>query len=155
MVAGIAHYGNCIGIPTIGGEVYFDESYDGNPLVNVFCLGILRHEQIARGAAKGIGNPVFYVGAETGRDGLAGAAFASRELTEESKQDRPAVQVGDPFKRKAPARSLPRTARHRRGRRHSGHGRGGPHLLDVRDREPRRHRRRDRPRESAASARPA
>jgi len=100
VVSGIAHYGNCIGIPTIGGEVYFDESYEGNPLVNVFNLGILRHEQIARGAACGIGNPVFYVGAETGRDGLAGAAFASRELTEESKQDRPAVQVGDPFKEK-------------------------------------------------------
>ena len=100
VVSGIAHYGNCIGLPTIGGEVYFDETYEGNPLVNVFCLGVLRHEQIARGAAKGIGNPVFYVGAETGRDGLAGAAFASRELTEESKQDRPAVQVGDPFKEK-------------------------------------------------------
>ena len=100
VVEGIAHYGNCIGIPTIGGEVYFDESYQGNPLVNVFCLGVLRHEQIARGAAKGIGNPVFYVGAETGRDGLAGAAFASRDLTEESKEDRPAVQVGDPFKEK-------------------------------------------------------
>ncbi|MEI6561910.1 MAG: AIR synthase related protein, partial [Verrucomicrobiota bacterium] len=100
VVAGIAHYGNCIGLPTIGGEVYFDESYEGNPLVNVFCLGVLKHEEIARGAAKGIGNPVFYVGAETGRDGLAGAAFASRELTEESKQDRPAVQVGDPFKEK-------------------------------------------------------
>src|SRR6202022_3864999 len=100
VVAGISHYGNCIGIPTIGGEVSFDESYEGNPLVNVFCLGILRHEQIARGAAKGVGNPVFYVGAETGRDGLAGAAFASRELTEESKEDRPAVQVGDPFKEK-------------------------------------------------------
>lgn len=100
VVSGIAHYGNCIGIPTIGGEVYFDESYNGNPLVNVFCLGVLKHEQIARGAAKGIGNPVFYVGAETGRDGLAGAAFASRDLTEESKQDRPAVQVGDPFREK-------------------------------------------------------
>ena len=100
VVAGISHYGNCVGIPTIGGEVYFDESYEGNPLVNVFCLGILRHNQIARGAAKGVGNPVFYVGSETGRDGLAGAAFASRDLTEESKQDRPAVQVGDPFKGK-------------------------------------------------------
>ena len=100
VVSGIAHYGNCIGLPTIGGEVYFDDSYEGNPLVNVFCLGVLKHEEIARGAAKGIGNPVFYVGAETGRDGLAGAAFASRELTEESKQDRPAVQVGDPFKEK-------------------------------------------------------
>ncbi len=100
VVAGIAHYGNCIGIPTIGGEIYFDESYEGNPLVNVFCLGVLRSEEIARGGAVGIGNPVFYVGAETGRDGLAGAAFASRDLTEESKQDRPAVQVGDPFREK-------------------------------------------------------
>src|SRR3954454_14586621 len=100
VVSGIAHYGNCVGIPTIGGEIYFDESFDGNPLVNVFCLGVLRHDQLARGAASGVGNPVFYVGAETGRDGLAGAAFASRELTEESKQDRPAVQVGDPFKEK-------------------------------------------------------
>ncbi|MDQ6807929.1 MAG: phosphoribosylformylglycinamidine synthase subunit PurL [Verrucomicrobiota bacterium] len=100
VVSGIAHYGNCIGVPTIGGEIYFDESFEGNPLVNVFCLGVLRHEQLARGAASGIGNPVFYVGAETGRDGLAGAAFASRELTEESREDRPAVQVGDPFKEK-------------------------------------------------------
>jgi len=100
VVSGIAHYGNCIGIPTVGGEIYFDESYSGNPLVNVFNLGILKHEQIARGGAVGIGNPVFYVGAETGRDGLAGAAFASRELTEESKEDRPAVQVGDPFREK-------------------------------------------------------
>jgi phosphoribosylformylglycinamidine synthase len=100
VVSGIAHYGNCVGIPTIGGEIYFDESFEGNPLVNVFCLGVLRHEQLARGAAEGAGNPVFYVGAETGRDGLAGAAFASRELTEQSREDRPAVQVGDPFKEK-------------------------------------------------------
>src|SRR5438067_7955415 len=100
VVSGIAHYGNCVGIPTIGGEIYFDESFEGNPLVNVFCLGVLRHEQLARGAARGVGNPVFYVGAETGRDGLAGAAFASRELTDQSREDRPAVQVGDPFKEK-------------------------------------------------------
>ena len=100
VVSGIAHYGNCVGIPTIGGEIYFDESFDGNPLVNVFCLGVLRHDQLARGTAEGAGNPVFYVGAETGRDGLAGAAFASRELTEQSREDRPAVQVGDPFKEK-------------------------------------------------------
>jgi phosphoribosylformylglycinamidine synthase len=100
VISGIAHYGNCIGVPTIGGEIYFDESFEGNPLINVFCLGVLRHEQLARGAASGVGNPVFYVGAETGRDGLAGAAFASRELTEESREDRPAVQVGDPFKEK-------------------------------------------------------
>ncbi|HTD66710.1 MAG TPA: AIR synthase related protein, partial [Candidatus Limnocylindria bacterium] len=101
VVSGIAHYGNCFGIPTIGGEVYFDKSYEGNPLVNAFCLGVLRHEQIARGAAKGIGNPVFYVGPATGRDGLAGAAFASQDLTDESaQQQRGAVQVGDPFMEK-------------------------------------------------------
>src|SRR5438874_4335030 len=100
VVSGIAHYGNCVGIPTIGGEIYFDESFEGNPLVNVFCLGVLRHKQLTRGAARGVGNPVFYVGAETGRDGLAGAAFASRELTDQSREDRPAVQVGDPFKEK-------------------------------------------------------
>jgi len=101
VVAGIAHYGNCFGIPTIAGEVYFDKSYEGNPLVNVFCLGVLRHDQIARGAAKGIGNPVFYVGPATGRDGLAGAAFASQDLTEESaEKQRGAVQVGDPFMEK-------------------------------------------------------
>jgi len=101
VVAGIAHYGNCFGIPTLAGEVYFDKSYAGNPLVNVFCLGVLRHEQIARGAAKGLGNPVFYVGPATGRDGLAGAAFASQDLTEESaEQQRGAVQVGDPFMEK-------------------------------------------------------
>ena len=90
-----------LGIPTIAGEVYFDNCYQGNPLVNVFCLGVLRHEQIARGAAKGIGNPVFYVGPATGRDGLAGAAFASQDLTEASaEQQRGAVQVGDPFMEK-------------------------------------------------------
>jgi len=101
VVSGIAHYGNCFGIPTIAGEVYFDKTYQGNPLVNAFCLGVLRHDQIARGAAKGIGNPVFYVGPATGRDGLAGAAFASQDLTEESaEQQRGAVQVGDPFMEK-------------------------------------------------------
>jgi len=101
VVAGIAHYGNCFGIPTIAGEVYFDKSYEGNPLINVFCLGVLRHEQIVRGRASGVGNPVFYVGPATGRDGLAGAAFASQDLTEESaEQQRGAVQVGDPFMEK-------------------------------------------------------
>ena len=100
-MAGIAHYGNCFGIPTVAGEVYFDKSYEGNPLVNAFCLGVLRHEQIVRGRASGVGNPVFYVGPATGRDGLAGAAFASQDLTEESaEQQRGAVQVGDPFMEK-------------------------------------------------------
>src|SRR6266404_46526 len=101
VVAGIAHYGNCFGIPTVAGEVYFDRSYEGNPLVNAFCLGVLRHEQIVRGRASGVGNPVFYVGPATGRDGLAGAAFASQDLTQESAgQQRGAVQVGDPFMEK-------------------------------------------------------
>src|SRR5436305_6486065 len=101
VVAGIAHYGNCFGIPSVAGEVYFDKSYEGNPLVNAFCLGVLRHEQIVRGAAKGVGNPVFYVGPATGRDGLAGAAFASQDLTEQSaQQQRGAVQVRDPFMEK-------------------------------------------------------
>ena len=101
VVAGISHYGNCIGLPTVGGEVNFDSSYEGNPLINVFSLGVLRHGQVARGAAKGVGNPVFYVGPATGRDGLAGAAFASQDLTEESaEQQRGAVQVGDPFMEK-------------------------------------------------------
>ncbi|MGD0614454.1 MAG: phosphoribosylformylglycinamidine synthase subunit PurL [Verrucomicrobiota bacterium] len=101
VVSGIAHYGNCFGIPTVAGEVYFDKSYEGNPLVNAFCLGVLRHDQIVRGAAKGVGNPVFYVGPATGRDGLAGAAFASQDLTQESaEKQRGAVQVGDPFMEK-------------------------------------------------------
>ena len=101
VVAGIAHYGNCFGIPTVAGEVYFDKSYEGNPLVNAFCLGVLRHEDIALGRASGLGNPVFYVGPATGRDGLAGAAFASQDLTQESaEQQRGAVQVGDPFMEK-------------------------------------------------------
>src|SRR5919197_1034597 len=101
VVAGIAHYGNCFGIPTVAGEVYFDECYEGNPLVNAFCLGVLRHDQIVRGRASGVGNPVFYVGPGTGRDGLAGAAFASQDLSDESaQQQRGAVQVGDPFMEK-------------------------------------------------------
>ena len=100
VVAGISHYGNCIGIPNVGGDVYFDPCYEGNPLVNALCLGVLRHDQIKRGAAKGPGNPVYYVGAATGRDGLGGASFASRELSAESAADRPAVQKGDPFMEK-------------------------------------------------------
>jgi len=100
VVSGIAHYGNCLGLPTVAGDVYFDRSYEGNPLVNALCLGVLRHDQIKRGKATGVGNPVFYVGAATGRDGLGGAAFASKELSEESHADRPAVQKGDPFMEK-------------------------------------------------------
>ncbi|EIT84894.1 phosphoribosylformylglycinamidine synthase II [Fictibacillus macauensis ZFHKF-1] len=100
VVAGIAGYGNCIGIPTVGGEVHFDASYDGNPLVNAMCVGLIDHRDIQKGQAKGAGNSVMYVGAKTGRDGIHGATFASEELTESSEEKRPAVQVGDPFMEK-------------------------------------------------------
>ena len=100
VVAGIAGYGNSIGIPTVGGEVAFDESYAGNPLVNVFCLGIAKHDEIIKGVASGVGNPVYYVGAKTGRDGIHGATMASAEFDEKSAEKRPAVQVGDPFMEK-------------------------------------------------------
>ncbi len=100
VVSGIAHYGNCFGVPTVGGECMFDESYSGNPLVNVFALGVFRHNEIFYGKASGVGNPVIYVGAKTGRDGIHGASMASAEFTEQSKQKRPNVQVGDPFMEK-------------------------------------------------------
>src|SRR3984893_3156260 len=100
VVSGIAHYGNCFGVPTVGGECVFESCYDGNPLVNVFALGVFRKDEIFYGRASGIGNPVIYVGAKTGRDGIHGASMASAEFTEESKQKRPNVQVGDPFMEK-------------------------------------------------------
>src|SRR5262245_33916555 len=100
VVAGVGGYGNSIGIPTIGGEIYFDPVYAGNPLVNVLCLGIARKDEIVKGAARGEGNPVFYVGAKTGRDGIHGATMASAEFDERSAEKRPAVQVGDPFMEK-------------------------------------------------------
>ena len=96
-VSGIAAYGNCIGVPTVGGEVFIEACYDENPLVNVFCLGIVKHDQIQHGKASGLGNPVLYLGNATGRDGIHGATFASEELSEGSVSKRPAVQVGDPF----------------------------------------------------------
>ena len=97
VVAGIAAYGNCIGVPTVGGEVQFDKSYNGNCLVNAFTLGILKADRIFRGTASGVGNPVLYIGARTGRDGIHGATMASAEFDEESESKRPTVQVGDPF----------------------------------------------------------
>ncbi|MBI2188883.1 MAG: phosphoribosylformylglycinamidine synthase subunit PurL [Acidobacteria bacterium] len=100
VVAGIAGYGNSIGIPTVGGEIAFDESYTGNPLVNVFCLGIAKADEIVKGVASGVGNAVYYVGAKTGRDGIHGATMASAEFDEKSAEKRPAVQVGDPFMEK-------------------------------------------------------
>ncbi|MBL8136481.1 MAG: phosphoribosylformylglycinamidine synthase subunit PurL [Acidobacteria bacterium] len=100
VVAGIGGYGNSIGIPTIGGEIVFDPMYAGNPLVNVLCLGLARHDEIIKGQASGVGNPVYYVGARTGRDGIHGATMASAEFDESSAEKRPAVQVGDPFMEK-------------------------------------------------------
>ncbi|ACK72688.1 phosphoribosylformylglycinamidine synthase II [Gloeothece citriformis PCC 7424] len=101
VVAGIAHYGNCVGVPTVGGEVYFDKAYTGNPLVNAMALGLMETPEIVKSGASGIGNPVLYVGSTTGRDGMGGASFASAELTDQSMDDRPAVQVGDPFLEKS------------------------------------------------------
>src|SRR5271167_284476 len=101
VIRGVGHYGNCFGVPTIGGEVNFEPCYSQNPLVNALALGIARKEEIFLAKAKGIGNPVIYVGAKTGRDGIHGASLlASAEFTEESKQKRPNVQVGDPFMEK-------------------------------------------------------
>ena len=101
VVEGISHYGNCIGVPTVAGEVYFDAAYQGNPLVNAMALGLMETEEIVKSGASGIGNPVLYVGSTTGRDGMGGASFASSELTDKSMDDRPAVQVGDPFLEKS------------------------------------------------------
>jgi phosphoribosylformylglycinamidine synthase subunit PurL len=97
VVSGVAHYGNCFGVPTVGGETMFEPSYNKNPLVNVFALGVFKRDQIFYGRASGVGNPVVYVGAKTGKDGIHGASMASAEFTEESRQKRPNVQVGDPF----------------------------------------------------------
>ncbi|WP_018111350.1 phosphoribosylformylglycinamidine synthase subunit PurL [Thermus igniterrae] len=96
VVSGIAHYGNAIGVPTVGGDLYFHEGYRENPLVNAMCLGLLREEHLKRSRAS-LGRPIYYAGAKTGRDGIGGAAFASKELSEDKEEDRPAVQVGDPF----------------------------------------------------------
>jgi len=100
VVRGIGDYGNCIGVPTVGGEVVFDPSYEGNPLVNAMCVGVLREDELIRAVASGVGNPIMAVGARTGRDGIHGASFASEDLSAESEAKRPMVQVGDPFTEK-------------------------------------------------------
>ncbi len=100
VVAGIGGYGNCIGIPTVGGEIAFDPCYEGNPLVNAMCVGLIEHKHIQKGQAAGVGNSIMYVGAKTGRDGIHGATFASEEFNQEEEQKRSAVQVGDPFMEK-------------------------------------------------------
>lgn len=100
VVKGIGDYGNCVGVPTVGGEVVFDPSYEGNPLVNAMCVGLLREDELIRAVASGVGNPIMAVGARTGRDGIHGASFASEDLSEASDAKRPMVQVGDPFTEK-------------------------------------------------------
>ncbi len=97
VVSGISWYGNCIGVPTVGGEIAFNDIYSKNPLVNVFCLGIVKKDRLLRGLAKGDGNPVLYIGAKTGRDGIHGATMASDSFDDASEKKRPNVQVGDPF----------------------------------------------------------
>ena len=100
VVGGIAHYGNCMGVPTVGGEVYFDSSYNGNVLVNVFTIGVCQADEIFKGVAEGVGNSVYYVGSGTGRDGIHGATMASETFEKGDEEKRPTVQVGDPFREK-------------------------------------------------------
>ena len=100
VVKGIGDYGNCMGVPTVAGEVVFDDAYAGNPLVNAMCVGVMREEELIRAVASGVGNPIIAVGARTGRDGIHGASFASEDLSHESDAKRPRVQVGDPFTEK-------------------------------------------------------
>src|SRR5690606_16830198 len=100
VVRGIGDYGNAFGVPTVAGEVYFDPSYEGNPLVNAMSVGVVKVGETASATAEGVGNPVYIVGSSTGRDGIHGATFASEEISEESEAKRPSVQVGDPFTEK-------------------------------------------------------
>src|SRR6476659_2628573 len=100
VVHGISHYGNCFGVPTVGGEIYFEQCYHTNPLVNAMSVGIVKNGETISATAKGVGNPVFFVGSATGKDGIGGASFASADITAESAEELPAVQVGDPFQEK-------------------------------------------------------
>lgn len=124
VVAGIGGYGNCVGVPTVGGETNFDPAYDNNILVNAMAVGLADQEKIFYSAASGAGNPIVYVGSKTGRDGIHGATMASAEFDEDSEEKRPTVQVGDPFYRKTADRSLFGTDVFRCHCRHSGYGRG-------------------------------
>ena len=135
VVAGIGGYGNCIGVPTVGGECYFDACYNANILVNAFTLGIVKKKRIFTGIAKGVGNPVMYVGSKTGRDGIHGATMASESFSEEKEQRRPTVQVGDPFTEKLLLEACLELMEKDYHHRHSRHGRRRPHQL-VRRRWP-------------------
>ena len=149
-MAGIGGYGNCIGVPTVGGETNFHPAYNGNILVNAMTVGLADAGRIFYSAASGVGNPVVYVGSKTGRDGIHGATMASAEFSEGSEEKRPTVQVGDPFTEKAAAGGLPGTDGDRRDHRHPGHGRGRADLLVGRDGGQGRLRHPARPRSRAA-----
>ena len=138
-------------MPNLGGETRFEPCYSGNPLVNAFALGLVRKDEIFYAKATGIGNPVIYVGAKTGRDGIHGATMASEEFTEGSEQKRPNVQMGDPFMEKLLLEACLEAMQTGAVARHSGHGRGRPHLLHLRDGRARRRRPRDRARQRAAA----
>ena len=155
VVAGIAGYGNSIGIPTVGGEVAFEPGYAGNPLVNVLCLGVARHDALVLGRAGGAGNPVYYVGAGTGRDGIHGATMASAEFDERVGGEAAGGAGGRSVHGEAAARGVPRADEDRRARGHPGHGRRRPDLLDVRDGGARRRGHRDRRLPGCRSASPA
>ena len=144
VVRGIGGYGNAFGCPTVGGEVVFEPCYALNPLVNAFCLGLVKTKDIFKGRADGVGNTVFYVGAKTGRDGIHGATMASAEFGEGQRRAPAHRAGGRPLHGKGPARGVSRGAPYGRRGRHPGHGRGRPVLLDVRDGGAGRHRRRDR-----------
>jgi phosphoribosylformylglycinamidine (FGAM) synthase-like enzyme len=101
VVAGISHYGNCVGVPTVGGDIYFEDAYTDNCLVNVMCVGLVKRSELKRAIAAGVGNKILLVGAATGRDGIHGATFASEDLVGETEERRPNVQVGDPFTAKS------------------------------------------------------
>ena len=140
VVAGIGGYGNCVGVPTVGGEATFHRAYDGNILVNAMCVGLAPQDQIFYARAAGPGNPVLYVGSKTGRDGIHGATMASAEFSEAAEARRPTVQVGDPFTEKLLLEACLELMRDGRDRRDPGHGRGRAHLVVVRDGRARRRR---------------
>jgi phosphoribosylformylglycinamidine synthase len=148
VVHGIGHYGNCFGVPTVGGEIYFENCYHTNPLVNAMSVGIVKLGETVSATATGAGNPVMYVGSATGKDGIGGASFASADITEESTEELPAVQVGDPFQEKI-VRSLSGNYCNRRCSCNAGHGSSRNHLFNCGNECKRRGRNEDRPGQSA------
>ena len=153
VVKGIGDYGNCVGVPTVAGEVVFDPAYEANPLVNAMCVGVMHEEELIRAKAEGVGNPIIAVGARTGRDGIHGASFASEDLSHESDAKRPRVQVGDPFTEKLLLEASLELIKQRAHRRHPGHGRRRPNVVVGRDGGARRRRRDDRRHEGAGARR--